>query len=76
MKKARVEKIILNLQDENLLVADLEFVNMRSLMAQICPLVYQDIIKEEYKDIQPDWKIGRVINRLVPAILREIIESR
>lgn len=71
----RVEKIIMKLQDENMLDGELVFENMRNLIKQITPLVYQDVVKEEGDDIDPTWNLGKAISKVVPVVLKDILNQ-
>jgi hypothetical protein len=71
----RVEKIIMKLQDENLLDGELVFENMRNLIKQITPLVYEDVVKEEGDDIDPTWNLGKAVSKVVPVVLKDILNA-
>ena len=71
----RVEKIIMKLQDENLLNGELTFENMRNLIKQITPLVYEDVVKEEGDDIDPTWNLGKAVAKVVPVVLKDILNG-
>lgn len=75
VNRNRVEKIIMKLKDENLLNGELIFENMKNLIKQITPLVYNDVIKEESDDIHEDWDIGKYVSKTVPIVLKEILNE-
>ena len=78
LTKARVEKLLYKLLDEQIIDEDYGIEDMGNLLKLLGSRVYDDICKEEFETIQ-DIEVGlvtRTIGKKLPVILKEILKDQ
>ncbi|WP_339193830.1 RNA ligase family protein [Paenibacillus sp. FSL P4-0176] len=78
LTKARVEKLIYKLIDENLLDEHFGIEDMGTILKQLGGRVYEDIAKEEYDVIKnyEEKDIRKAIGRTLPQSVKQIIKEK
>ncbi|MNH66450.1 RNA ligase [compost metagenome] len=78
LTKARVEKLIYKLVDENLLDEQFGIEDMGIILKQLGNRVYDDIVKEEYETIKTyeEKDVRRVIGKSLPLMVKSIIREK
>ncbi|WP_211747936.1 RNA ligase family protein [Paenibacillus sp. Marseille-Q4541] len=78
LTKARVEKLIYKLVDENLLDDQFGIEDMGTILKQLGNRVYEDIVKEEREVIKEfeEKNVRRVIGKSLPLIVKSIITEK
>ena len=78
LTKARVEKLLYKLLDEQFINEDYGIKDMGTILKLLGSRVYDDICKEEFETIQ-DIEVGlvtRTIGKKLPVIVREILKDQ
>ena len=76
--KARIEKILFKLTDENKLKQDYAIKDMGTILKLLIPIVYEDVMDEEsdmFVNYEED-KIRKTISKVVPSITKEILKEQ
>ena len=76
--KARIEKILFKLTDENKLKQDYAIEDMGTILKLLIPIVYEDVMEEEsdmFVNYEED-KIRKTISKVVPSITKEILKEQ
>lgn len=78
LTKARVEKLIYKLVDENLLDEQFGIEDMGMILKQLSNRVYEDIVKEEHEIIKEyeEKNVRRVIGKSLPLMVKSIIREK
>ena len=78
LTKARVEKMIYKLVDENVLDEKFGIEDMGTILKQLGNRLYDDIVKEEYEIIKnfEEREVRRVIGKSLPPIVKSVIQEK
>ncbi|WP_431785908.1 RNA ligase family protein [Paenibacillus lactis] len=78
LTKARVEKMIYKLVDENVLDEQFGIEDMGTILKQLGNRLYDDIVKEEYEVIKnfEEKEVRRVIGKSLPSIVKSVIQEK
>ncbi|MWV44837.1 hypothetical protein GRF59_14545 [Paenibacillus sp. HJL G12] len=78
LTKARVEKMIYKLVDENVLDERFGIEDMGTILKQLGNRLYDDIVKEEYEAIKnyEEKEVRRVIGKSLPPIVKSVIQEK
>jgi intein/homing endonuclease len=78
LTKARVDKNILKLVDEGLLVADYSIQNMGDILKALGNRLYEDIMKEESELFEgfEENHIKRIVGKNIPNVVKEVLKEQ
>lgn len=78
LTKARVEKLLYKLLDEQLIAEDYSIGDMGNILKLLNNRVIEDITKEEFEIIEniEDSTLKRIIGKSLPTVLKEILKEQ
>lgn len=78
LTKARVDKMLRNLVDENIIPVDFTLEDMRTILSNIGSRLFDDIMKEEKDYLPEDYDVKMIkaaIGKKTPSIVKDIIKG-